>query len=80
MFGVERGMKMGLLEVLNQRVGIVSFCGILIILSLFLILAIWKNRFNISKTLIVVTTTICTSLLLLSVFLLIFSISFGFNS
>lgn len=70
---------MDLWIIIKQRYILISICIIIILLSLFLLGCIWKNRFNIPKMLTALTIIICGILIILSLFSLVFIISFGYN-
>lgn len=71
---------MDLWFMIKERYMLVSILLIFIFLSLFLLLAIWKKRSDISRTLTVIITAICIIIIILSIFALLFAVSFGYNS
>lgn len=71
---------MDLWIIIKERYVFISIFIIILLLSFFFLVSIWKNRFNIPKTLTLLTIIFCVFLIILSLFLLIFIISFGYNS
>lgn len=71
---------MDLWLIIKQRYLFLSIFIIMILLSLFLLGAIWKSRSNIPKALAILTIIICAILIILSLFSFILIISFGYNS
>ncbi|MET3655160.1 membrane-associated HD superfamily phosphohydrolase [Sporosarcina psychrophila] len=71
---------MDLWIIIKERYVFTSIFIIILLLSFFFLVSIWKNRFNIPKTLTLLTIIFCVFLIILSLFLLIFIISFGYNS
>ena len=71
---------MDLWIIIKQRYLLISIFILIILASLFLLISVWKNRFNIPKTLTIITVIICLLLIILSLFSLVFVISFGYNS
>jgi len=71
---------MDLWIIIKQRYVFIFIFIFIILASLFLLGSIWKNRFNIPKTIIGLTIIICVFLITLSLFSLVFIISFGYNS
>jgi len=71
---------MDLWIIIKERYVFISIFIIILLLSFFFLVSIWKNRFNIPKTLTSLTIIFCVFLIILSLFLLIFIISFGYNS
>lgn len=71
---------MDLWIIIKERYIFISIFIIILLLSFFFLVSIWKNRFNIPKTLTLLTIIFCVFLIILSLFLLIFIISFGYNS
>ena len=72
--------KMDLWFVIKERYVLLSILLIILLVSLFLLLAIWKNRSDIPKSLIAIITTICTIIIVLAILALLFVVSFGYNS
>jgi hypothetical protein len=70
---------MDLWMIIKQRYIFISIFIIIMLVSSFLLGCIWKNRLNIPKTLTALTIIICVFLIVLSLFLLVFIISFGYN-
>ncbi len=71
---------MDLWFMIKERSAFLSFFLIIILLSVFLLVATWKNRNNIPKSLAVIITLISTIFILASLMAMIFVISFGYNS
>ena len=71
---------MDLWFVLKERYVLLSIFLIIIFVNLFLLLAIWKKRSDMPKSLIVLIIIICTIIIILSIFALVFAVSFGYNS
>ena len=71
---------MDLWLMIKERYVLLSIFLIIIFVSLFLLLAIWKNRPDMPKSLTVMITIICTVIIALSIFALVFAVSFGYNS
>lgn len=76
----ERADKMDLWLMIKERYMLFSIFLIIIFISLFFLLATWKKHSDISKSLIVIITTICLVIILLSILALVFAASFGYNS
>ncbi|PID22311.1 hypothetical protein CSV61_05535 [Sporosarcina sp. P3] len=66
--------------VIKERYMLLSVILIILLVNLFLFLAIWKNRSDIPKSQTLIITIICTVILVLSLFALVFAVSFGYNS
>lgn len=64
----------------KERYVLLSFIIIFILVSLFLLLATWKKRSDMPKSLITIITIICMIIIVLSMFALLFAVSFGYNS
>lgn len=75
-----KDLKMDLWIIIKQRYLLISIFILIILASLFLLISVWKNRFNISKTLTTITVITCLLLIILSLIALVFVISFGYNS
>ncbi|VDG97671.1 Uncharacterised protein [Lysinibacillus sphaericus] len=71
---------MDLWVMIKERSAFLSFFLILILLSVFLLIATWKNRTNIPKSLTVIIILISTIFIVASLISMIFIISFGYNS
>ena len=71
---------MDLWFIIKQRYIVISIFILIILASLFLLISVWKIRFNIPKTLTTITVITCLFLIILSLFSLVFVISFGYNS
>ncbi len=71
---------MDLWFMIKERSTFLSFFLIIILLSVFLLVATWKNRTNIPKNLIAIITLISTIFIVVSLIAMIFIISFGYNS
>ena len=65
---------------IKERYVLLSLFIIFILVSLFLLLATWKKRSDVPKSLTAIITLICTVIIVLSMFALVFSVSFGYNS
>lgn len=72
--------EMDLWIVVKERYMFLSIFIIIILASLILIFATWKNRSNIPRSLIGLIIVICTLILGFSLVALMFTISFGYNS
>ncbi|PIC96815.1 hypothetical protein CSV69_04680 [Sporosarcina sp. P26b] len=66
--------------IIKERFAFLSIFLIIILLSVFLLVAIRKNRTNIPKSLTVSITIISIIFIVVSVTAMIFIISFGYNS
>lgn len=64
----------------KERYVLISVFVIVLFASLFLLIVTWKNRYNIPKTLTILTIVIYIAFMFLSLFSLIFIVSFGYNS
>ncbi len=71
---------MDLWLIVKERYMLLSVLLIITIISLLLLCAIWKNRSEIPRSLIVLIILICIVIIVLSILALMFSISFGYNS
>lgn len=71
---------MDLWFMIKERYILLSIFIFLIFVSLFLLLATWKKRSDMPKSLTVLITIICTIIIVLSIFALVFTVSFGYNS
>lgn len=71
---------MDLWVLFKERYMLLSIFAIIILASLILMFATWKNRSNIPRSLVGVIIVLCTLILGLSLVALIFAISFGYNS
>ena len=65
---------------IKERYMLLSIFLIIIVVNVFLLIAIWKNRTDMPKSLILIITIICSIIIVLSVFALVFAVSFGYNS
>ncbi|PID04987.1 hypothetical protein CSV65_12135 [Sporosarcina sp. P31] len=65
---------------IKERYMLLSIFLIIIVVSVFLLIAIWKNRTDMPKSLTLTITIICSIIIALSVFSLVFAVSFGYNS
>lgn len=70
---------MDLWFMIKEHSASLSFFIILILLSVFLMVATWKNRTNIPKSLTLIITLISTIFIVASLNGMIFIISFGYN-
>lgn len=70
---------MDLWFMIKEHSASLSFFLILILLSVFLMVATWKNRTNIPKSLTLIITLISTIFIVASLIGMIFIISFGYN-
>lgn len=71
---------MDLWVMIKERSAYLSFFLIIILLSVFLLVATWKNRTNIPNSLTVSIILISTIFIVGSLISMIFIISFGYNS
>lgn len=71
---------MDLWFMIKDRYVLLSVFLIIIFVSFFLLVAIWKNRSDIPKSLTLIITIICTIIIALSIFASVFAVSFGYNS
>lgn len=71
---------MDLWFIIKERYMLLSVLLIITFVSLFLLLAIWKNRSEVPRSLTVIITVICMGIIILSLLALVFAISFGYNS
>lgn len=71
---------MDLWFVMKERYMLLSIFLIIIVVSLFLLIAIWKTRSDMPKSLTLIITIICSIIIALSIFALVFAVSFGYNS
>ncbi len=71
---------MDLWFIIKERFAFLSIFLIIILLSVFLLVAIRKNRTNIPKSLTVSVTIISIIFIIVSLTAMIFIISFGYNS
>lgn len=71
---------MDFLFMIKERYVLLSFFIIFILVSLFLLLAIWKKRSDMPKSLTAIITIICTIIIVLSILVLVLLVSFGYNS
>lgn len=65
---------------IKQRYLFLSIFIIIMLASLVLLVSIWQNRSTLPKTLTIVTIVIGLFLILLSLFSLIYILSFGYNA
>lgn len=65
---------------LKERYVFVSIIVILFLVSLFLLLAVWKNRSRLAKVLLTMVTIVSILTVVFSLYAFIFVISFGYNS
>ncbi|MEI3605756.1 hypothetical protein SPD48_08625 [Pseudogracilibacillus sp. SE30717A] len=71
---------MDLFMIMKERYMFLAIIIIIIFMSLLLIFTTWKRRSNIPKSLLIFITSICTILIISSLFALVFTVSFGYNS
>ena len=71
---------MDLWVLVKERYMLLSIFAIIILASLILMFATWKNRSNIPRSFVGVIIVLCTLILGLSLVALVFVISFGYNS
>lgn len=71
---------MDLWFMIKERSAFLSIFLIIILLSVFLLVANWKNRTNIPKSLTVIINLISTVFIVASLIAMIFIILFGYNS
>ncbi|PIC73936.1 hypothetical protein CSV76_08485 [Sporosarcina sp. P17b] len=72
--------EMDIWFIIKERFAFLSIFLIIILLSVFLLVAIRKNRTNIPKSLTVSITIISIIFIVVSVTAMIFIIAFGYNS
>ncbi|PIC77359.1 hypothetical protein CSV74_06865 [Sporosarcina sp. P19] len=66
--------------VIKERYMLLSIFLIILLVNMFLLIAIWKNRSDMPKSLTLVITIICSIIIVLSIFAFVFAVSFGYNS
>ncbi|PIC56009.1 hypothetical protein CSV80_16760 [Sporosarcina sp. P12(2017)] len=66
--------------VIKERYMLLSIFLIILLVNMFLLIAIWKNRSDMPKSLTLIITIICSIIIALSIFALVFAVSFGYNS
>ena len=71
---------MDLWFMIKERSAFLSFFLVIILLSIFLLVAAWKNRTNTPKSLTTIITLISTIFIVTSLIAMISVISFGYNS
>lgn len=71
---------MDIWAVIKERSSFLIFFMILILLSIFLLVATWKSRTNTPKPLTIIITSICVVFIGASLYAMTFIISFGSNS
>jgi len=71
---------MDLWFMIKERSAFLSIFLIIILLSVFLLVANWKNRTNIPKSLTVIINLISTVFIVASLIAMIFIILFSYNS
>ncbi|HLQ95783.1 MAG TPA: hypothetical protein VK108_05305 [Pseudogracilibacillus sp.] len=71
---------MDLLYIAKERYIFISIFTIMILLSLLMLFATWKNHFYLSKRLLALVTVISMIIIVLSIIALIFILSFGYNT
>ena len=71
---------MDFLFLIKERLPFLSFFLIIILLSIFLLIATWKNRTHIPKSLITIVSSVSITFIIVSLIAMIFISSFGFNS
>lgn len=71
---------MDLWYMIKERYVLLSAFLIIIFVSLLLLLATWKMRSDIPKSLTTIITTICLIITFLSILVLVFAVSFGYNA
>jgi len=71
---------MDLWFMIKERTGFLSFFLVIILLCVFLLIATWKNRTNIPKSLTAILALISTVFIVVSLIAMIFLNSFGYNS
>lgn len=65
---------------IKERLPFLSFFILFILLSVILLVATWKKRTHIPKTLIATISLVSTIFIVASLIAMVFIISFGFNS
>lgn len=71
---------MDLWFMIQERFAFLLIFLIIILLSVFLLVATWKSRTNIPKSLTTIITLISISFIVASLIAMIFIVSFGYNS
>lgn len=71
---------MDLWMIMRERYLLLSLLTIIILASLFLLRGVWKNRSRLPKMLTVTTIFLYVLLIIISLFSLVFIVSFGVNS
>lgn len=71
---------MDLWDVVKERYMLLSIFIMILLASLILVYASWKNRSVMPKSLTAVIIVLCTLLIGLSLVALVFAVSFGYNS
>ena len=66
--------------VIKERYMLLSIFLIILLVNMFLLIAIWKTRSDMPKSLILIITIICSIIIALSIFAFVFAVSFGYNS
>lgn len=65
---------------IQERFMILAVFAVVILVSLFLLISVWKNRTYLSKPLLVVVIGLGGIILVLSLLAFIFTLSFGYNT
>ncbi len=65
---------------IQERFVILAVFTAVILVSLFLWFSVWKNRADLSKSLVAVVIGLCVLMLILALMAFIFTISFGYNA
>ena len=65
---------------IKERLPFLSFFILFILLSVILLVATWKKRTHIPKTLIAIISVVSSIFIVASLIAMVFIISFGYNS
>lgn len=65
---------------IQERFMILAVFAVTMLVSLFLLFSVWKNRTYLSKSLTVVVIGLGVIILILSLMAFIFTLSFGYNA
>ena len=71
---------MDLWVVIKERYMLLSIFIIIILMSVILVYATWRNRSSLPKSLTGVIIVLCSLIIVLSLVALVFAVSFGYNS
>lgn len=71
---------MDLWIMIQERFVILAVFTAVMLVSLFLWFSVWKNRADLSKSLVAVVIGLCVVMLILAIMAFIFTFSFGYNA